>query len=400
MSGVEYNIGMQFNSWLRQSPLISAIYLANLLISFHYFFVIYVNSSFISQYLNEISISYLYIIGSLLSVLIFIYFISILSRFGNVKLTSLVIMLELIALSVLAVVDEVKLLVPFFILHLVVSPVIYLNLDIFLEKTIKHESITGSARGLFLTMINIAQVASPAVMGILLVNNEYWKAYVASVGFLILTLLVVLVKLRDFKDPEYSKYSLVQMKERLLGSKIFYNVFMAQFLLRFFYAWMVIYTPLYLFKHIGFGWSEIGLIFTIMLIPFLILEFPLGRIADFYAKEKTMLISGFSILGGTVMLIPFINNPIFTLWAALLFSTRVGASLVEVGSESLFFKHVDGKHAKTISMFRATRPAAYVMAAVVASITLHFVSLQWSFLILGLLMLFGIRYALKLNLKN
>lgn len=400
MSGVEYNIGMQFNSWLRQSPFISAIYLANLLISFHYFFVIYVNSSFISQYLNEISISYLYIIGSLLSVLIFIYFISILSRFGNVKLTSLVIMLELIALSVLAVVDEVKLLVPFFILHLVVSPVIYLNLDIFLEKTIKHESITGSARGLFLTMINIAQVASPAVMGILLVNNEYWKAYVASVGFLILTLLVVLVKLRDFKDPEYSKYSLVQMKERLLGSKIFYNVFMAQFLLRFFYAWMVIYTPLYLFKHIGFGWSEIGLIFTIMLIPFLILEFPLGRIADFYAKEKTMLISGFSILGGTVMLIPFINNPIFTLWAALLFSTRVGASLVEVGSESLFFKHVDGKHAKTISMFRATRPAAYVMAAVVASITLHFVSLQWSFLILGLLMLFGIRYALKLNLKN
>jgi MFS family permease len=388
---------MNFTSWLRKSPLITAIYTANLLVSFHYFFVIYVNSSFISQYVSEQSVGLLYIVGSLLSVLLFVYFMDILRKFGNVKLIALLISLETIALGALAFMVSTKLLLFFFMLHLVVVQVIYLNLDIFLEKTIKYEGITGSARGLFLTMLNIAQVSSPIVVGLLLAQNEYWKAYVGSVIFLLIALLLVVTRLREFKDPKYTHYTLRQMKDRLLGSEVFYNVFVAQFLLRFFYAWMVIYTPLYLFKYIGFAWSEIGAIFTIMLVPFLILEFPLGRIADIYSGERKMLIAGFLVLGGTVALIPFLTEPTFVLWAILLFATRVGASMVEVGSESFFFKHVDGKHAKTISMFRATRPASYVVAATVASVTLVFVPLQWSFWVLALLMLAGVRYALKLK---
>jgi hypothetical protein len=160
---------------------------------------------------------------------------------------------------------------------------------------------------------------------------------------------------------------------------------------------MVIYTPLYLFKYVGFPWTDIGAIFTIMLIPFLILEFPLGRAADLFFSEKRMLIIGFIILGGTVGFMPFITEPSFILWAALLFCTRIGASFVEVGSESFFFKHVDSKHATSISIFRVARPAAYVLAATVASVVLIVVPLQWSFLVLSLVMFGGLRYAVALT---
>jgi len=388
---------MKFSSWLSTSPLIAAIYAANLLVSFHYFFVIYINSSFINQYISERSVGILYVLGSLISVLLFVYFIRILRAVGNVRLTALFIVLEALSLGALAFVEHIYLLLFFFTLHLIISPVIYLNLDIFLEKTIKHETVTGSARGLFLTMINIAQVASPALMGLLLVHDAYWRVYSVSVGFLLLALLLVVTKLRTFKDPKYARYTVRQMKKRLLGSRTFYNVFAAQFLLRFFYAWMVIYTPLYLYKYIGFAWSDIGIMFTIMLVPFLLLEFPLGRAADLFFGEKEMLIIGFIILGSTVALMSLVTEPFFWWWAILLFSTRVGASLVEVGSESFFFKHVDGTHATTISIFRVARPASYVLAAMVASMVLIVVPFQWSFLVLALVMFGGIRYAVALR---
>jgi MFS family permease len=388
---------MKFGSWLRSSPLVATTYTANLLVSFHFFFVVYINSSFMSQYVSERSVGVLYVTGSLISVLLFTQFIRILRRTGNVRLTALFIAVEALSLGALAFVRQTELLLFFFTLHLVISPIIYLNLDLFLEKTIKQENITGSARGLFLTMINIAQVLSPILMGILLIHGEYWKVYSASVGFLLLAFALVVTRLRTFTDPQYDYYSFRQVKQRLVSNPAFYNAFVAQFLLRFFYAWMVIYTPLYLFKYVGFPWTDIGAIFTIMLIPFLILEFPLGRAADLFFSEKRMLIIGFIILGGTVGFMPFITEPSFILWAALLFCTRIGASFVEVGSESFFFKHVDSKHATSISIFRVARPAAYVLAATVASVVLIVVPLQWSFLVLSLVMFGGLRYAVALT---
>ena len=389
---------MRFLAWLQRSPLVVGTYAANLFVSFHFFFVIYINSSFITQFVTESEVGYLYIIGSVASTAVFVAFIWFLRRLGNVRFISLLILLEILALlGLIFAQDALPLLLASFLLHLVVSPVIYLNLDIFLEQSIKNERITGTARGLFLTMINIAQVLSPLVVGFLVAHEEYWRAYLASIFFLLLALGVVLVRLRHFTDEDYTHRTLRGMKKRFLENRALYNAFAAQFLLRFFYAWMVIYMPLYLFRYIGLPWSEIGIIFTIMLLPFLLLELPLGRIADVLLGEKEMLIAGFLILGVTVALIPFLTAASLVLWAALLFCTRVGASFVEVGSESHFFKHVNGKHATTISMFRLARPAAYVLAAGVASVALLVISVQWSFMLLALILFWGLRYALALT---
>ena len=54
------------------------------------------------------------------------------------------------------------------------------------------------------------------------------------------------------------------------------------------YAWMVIYTPLHMLD-LGFTWEEIGQIFTIMLIPFVLVEYPAGWLADKYIGETEMM---------------------------------------------------------------------------------------------------------------
>ena len=100
---------------------------------------------------------------------------------------------------------------------------------------------------------------------------------------------------------------------------------------------MVIYTPIYLHEYIGFGWDKIGIIFSIMLLPFVILDFPLGKLSD-KIGEKKMLMAGFLIMTSSVLAIPLMTEPLLWLWAVILFMTRVGAATIESLSESYFFK--------------------------------------------------------------
>ena len=59
---------------------------------------------------------------------------------------------------------------------------------------------------------------------------------------------------------------------------------------------MVIYTPIYLHEHIGLPWSDIGIIFTIMLLPFVLFEFPAGKLADGKWGEKEPPIIGIILI--------------------------------------------------------------------------------------------------------
>jgi len=76
---------------------------------------------------------------------------------------------------------------------------------------------------------------------------------------------------------------------------------------------------------LGFGWENIGLIFTIMLVPFVLVDFPLGRLSD-KIGEKKLLITGFLITILFTLIIPFISAPLVWIWAIILFGTRLGAA--------------------------------------------------------------------------
>lgn len=379
-----------------QLSALRVVYLANLLVSFHYYLVVYINSPLLSEYLADKYISGLYIVGSILAAVLCFYFTRLLRREGNHALIYTGILLEAGALIGLAYFTNPLFVAVAFLMFLVISPVIYVNLDIFLERCVRDEGVTGSTRGAFLTMMNVAQVASPLLAAFLLRSNEYQNVYLVSVGFLLLALGVIIIFLPRTRDYHYEHTDLRHMLGALMSDRGFYNAFISQFFLRFFYAWMVIYTPLYLYQTVGFSLMEIGELFTIMLIPFLVLELPLGRMSDTRLSERGMMRIGFALMFVTVALIPFISASSFILWAAILFVSRIGASFTEVASESYFFKHVDARSATMISFFRMARPVTYVAAAVVASLTLIFVPIQWSFMVLALCMAVGLFYTASL----
>ena len=107
------------------------IFISVLLLSFHFFFVYFINSKYLNGILSEKTVGYTYAIGSLLNIIIFVYAPAFLRKFGNYKLTLTIGLVELLALLGLAFTTTPALIVGLFIIHQAVGPMLFYCMDIF-----------------------------------------------------------------------------------------------------------------------------------------------------------------------------------------------------------------------------------------------------------------------------
>ena len=320
----------------------------------------------------------------------------ILTRFGNRATAIFFSFVFFASLIILSFSSSAAMAIIAFIFYFSSFNLLFFSLDIFIEDFSRNPE-TGGIRGTYLTMINSAWIVAQIISGSVIAKSSFGGIYLLSALFTILVSVIFIMFLRDFKDPKYKKVPILKTARLFMKNKHISKIYFINFILKFFYAWMIIYTPIYLHQYIGFSWSQIGIIFSIMLLPFIILDFPLGRLSD-KIGEKKMLIIGFSIISLFTMTIPIFHQPLLPLWAGILFLTRIGAATIEVMSETYFFKSVDEEHADTISFFRNTAPLSFVIAPLFAIPVFLFVpSFEHLFFILGAIMLCGLLISLRLR---
>jgi MFS family permease len=143
------------------------------------------------------------------------------------------------------------------------------------------------------------------------------------------------------------------------------------FLLYLFFIWAPLYVPLYLHEVLGIAWSQLGWVFFVMLIPYVIIEYPAGFIADRWLGDKEIMFVGFILAGLSLAAIGFVTTvtPIVYI-AIILIGSRVGAAMVESMTESHFFRRVSEKDVNAVSVFRGIWPLADLIAPVVGSLLL------------------------------
>jgi predicted MFS family arabinose efflux permease len=279
--------------------------------------------------------------------------------------------------------------VPLFIVHLITVPLIIFNLDVFMEERIgDDESGTGSSRGLVLTLASLVGALSPLISGLLVdtADADFTNAYVVSALTLIPVLIVLLVYFRTFSDPKYGEIDVFSAIHSFWININIRSVFIAHFLLQMFFMMMVVYTPLYLTGSIGLNWEEFGIVMFFAQLAYVIFEYPIGIIADRYIGEKEMMAVGFLIIIISTAWMSFITISSVLVWSIIMFTTRVGAALVEVTTESYFFKQTKSSDAQIISFFRITRPLSYVLGAVIASLALLYLPFNLLFIVFAMLM--------------
>jgi len=168
-------------------------------------------------------------------------------------------------------------------------------------------------------------------------------------------------------------------------NKAVWKISIMNFLLNFFYCWMTIFTPLYMNKVLNLTWDKIGIIMSIVLIPFIIFQYPAGKVADKYLGEKELLMISTLILGVSTIALFFVKNVFwFTL---ILFLTRIGASILEIIREVYLYKNLDASNIDLISFYKLVSPLSWVIGPVLSSILLNIFDMKYLFLILGIIIL-------------
>lgn len=347
----------------------------------------YISSSFLQQYLDIKYLGYIFVAANIISAFLILKLAKLVVKFGRYKLFFIFFLAHLLSLIGLTLIKQRVLAVLLFLFYTITLSIIYIGIDIFTE-TFSCDRATGSIKGKQLTVGNLAWVASPVISGCLLAVYGFKSLFLiaAIISFLA---LITFFKLKGEYNHDHVKIKFLTSLRKITRNKNLPKIILGNLWLEIFFAFMVIYMPLYLRK-IGLEWSQIGLVFTIMLIAFLIFQYPAGWLADNKYGEKEILMFGFLLAGITTCLIFFIHSTTVWVWGVMLFTNRIGASLIQVMNESYFYKQIDGRDIDMIIFFRLTRSFGYIIMPIIASVVLIFYPLEYIFLFLGIFMLAGL----------
>lgn len=385
-----------------KSHIIYTIAVIGFIYTLHLVIPMYSNSSFLSIFADENTLSYIYMAGAALSILGYLIAPGIIRYFGNYKTTIALIMIQIVLFYGLITSTSIVTLTIIFIIQTAIIALISLCLDIFLEVYTEGSNV-GSVRGLYTATLNASWVVAPLI-GSMLINgaNNYRNTYVAALAMLFPLLYLVYRNFPKFKDPNYIHLSPHQLIKHICVNKSWIQLFFANIILQVFYSWMVVYSPIYLNKSIGFGWEEIGIILVIMLIPFPLIQYPLGKLSDGgygghkYGQKKIMA-AGFIVMGIATISLSFFTLKSVALWATLLLITRIGAAAVEIMIETYFFKTVSVRDSAALGLFRITRPLSYFIAPLLTIIGLYFMKDQYLFIIIGVVCLLALIPVMKMK---
>lgn len=366
------------------------IFAVTLLFAVNFFSVAYINSSYLEKFIDETSVGTIYTVGNAITVLLFLFISRVLHALGGFKLTVGLLLASGAASVGMAFAETLEVAVPLFIVSLIAAPLILFNIDIFMEETNDDdEAATGGRRGLLLALISFISAISPLFGSYLIesTGNDFTLVYLFSAFMTLPIITLLLFFFKDFSDPPYNEIDLFGGIAQFWNNPNIRNVFFAHLALQIFFMFAVVYMPLYLTGHIGLTFVQLGIAIFFGQMAYILTEYPIGVIADKYIGEKEMMGFGFLILTVSIAWISFVTEPSVVIWSVIMFMTRLGASFVEATTESYFFKQTKSSDAQTISFFRVSRPLAYVIGAIVASLSLLYLPFNLLFIVLAALMI-------------
>lgn len=359
----------------------------------------YTNSSFLEELFGAQKTGLIYAIGSTIAIIILLRSAHSVRTMGNRSIFLLYSILHIVSLLALALHSHPILSLVSFVLYFASGYVLVFSLDIFFQHVIAKKN-KGLSRSVFLLLTNGGRALSPFIAISLVGLSGYAGTYIAALCVFSIIALFVGFFLRKYHDSEYKEEHLRTTFEHVQKRPTLKTVVLTNFLLNFFFSWIVVYTPIYLLKYLGFEWSQLGVIFAIALAPFVILDYPLGLLAKKLGSEKELSAIGFAIIALAVFLIPMFTNPSIWTIGALLILSRIGAATVEAMTEIHFFKIVDESEPGILSIFRDLKPLSYLVGPLTGTIVLLFLPFKWIFIILGIIMILGFFISFNLEVNH
>lgn len=373
-------------------------YLLNLvtfLLGFQLSLSIYIFSSFFKKYTGSDNIGAFYIIAYVASFYILINLHHLIKKYGKSNMLLLFMVMKILCLLALGVYVKDSIAIILAVWSMVSGALMWATFDTLIESFSK-DKLTGRIRGLHLTFMDAGFILGPFISAWIVQHFGFGPVFIFSSFIMTIATSIVFVNFRNINHQVKRDPSILVALGKMIRRRDLMRIYYISLMLELFYCVMAVYAPLYLLS-IGFSWVEIGKIITVMLIPFLILQFPLGIIADKHTGEKELLFVGIIIMAISVGAMSLITEKSLALWMGLFFTTRIGASIVQVMRSTYFYKKVNSQDVELIDFFRTTRSVAFVFGMTFFGIFLTVLPLQMVFLMLGILIFTALAPILRMN---
>ncbi|HPW05664.1 MAG TPA: MFS transporter [bacterium] len=365
------------------------LYLLGLILAIANALPAYIQSNFLGQIFSLSWVSIFFASANLITVFAIIFFPKLIKKIGNIASTEIILFLFIFSLLGMSLANHAIVIFIAFILLSVTSNLIWINMDILVES-FSDDTSTGLTRTIYFTAINLGWIIAPSLSSYLIEIGDYYWVFIAAAICLVPFMAILIKNRHRLRDRgRYRTHPILPTMKKLWKKPNLRSIFFIALLLNLFFSSAVVYIPVYLHQNLGFDWSVLGIMFSIMLVPFIIFEIPAGWLADKYWGEKEIMGTGLAIIIIALFLFFAVREADPWLWGGLLFFSRVGASLVEAMRESYFFKIVSAKDVQYINFFRTTAPLGYLLGTILAIIIIYFYPLQYLFLFIALIMTSG-----------
>ncbi len=344
--------------------------------------LIYVMSSYFRQASGSENVGGFYFIAYAILLAILLNLHKLTRILGKTSIFLVILMLKIVSLIFLANSHPSVWGIFVLMLYVIFSGLEWVSLDTILE-TFSCDKESGRIRGKHLTVLNAGFLLGPFISTQLLGKFDFSGVFIFLLFFNILVFFYATFKLRDTNEKPMTDISVTNLIRKVVKRKNVMAIYYISFVLEFFYALMIIYMPLHLLD-IGLSWSQIGIIFSVMLLPFVFLQYPMGFLADKKMGEKKLLIFALFIMAFASVAVFLTHSSSVLVWSVVLLLTRVGAAMVEILRDSYFYKRIDGDDVDLIGFFRTAMPVGYILAASLSFALLLFLPLSAIFLLSAL----------------
>jgi MFS family permease len=356
--------------------------------------VAYVMSSYFKIITGTENIGIFYVVAYTITLWSLLNFHKVVKIFGKSTVFYLALSFKIIAIVFLLLMPPSFLAIAFLMLYMIFANLEWVSMDIILES-FSTDRMSGRIRGQHLTYINAGFLLAPFLSTHIVENYGFGGIFLILFVMNSMILAFAVIGFRHVNESFSRKIRTKEIIRKVLARPNIRRIYYISAALEFFYALMVMFTPIYLLD-IGFGWNQIGIIFTVMLIPFVLLQYPAGIIADKWLGEKELIIFSLFAMAISTLGIYYMGSKSIAIWAIVLFATRIGAAVLEALRDSYFYKRIDSRDVDLIDFFRTAGPAGFILAAACSTVLLLFVSVKAVFALIAIFLLSALYPAFRL----
>lgn len=376
---------------IQKKKLLTIVYLSTTFYAAHNFITYFIFSDYLNQYFNKLSLSLIFVLAASSSILISNFFGDFLKRYTNYKTLISVILIQIIS-TVFLIFSKylnIYLLGLLAAMHIVLSTLIWVSINIFTEEFSDHENV-GSIRGTVLTLYNLQAIIAPFIAAQFFSIIGYAGIFILSATTLIPLLFITKKFFSHIKEPKYKHINLISSFKMVYKNRDIRGVIASSFALNSFYGAVNIYLILYLTKIINIPTIlYIGVITPISVLPFILIPYKLGKYSDEIFGEKKAMLFGIFLMSSVLVSIYLfnINNPSIFIWVIVLFTARMGATIAETENYAYFYKKIDGRSAGLIALFQNMQNIGFLFASILGAILIGYYNLNITliFLIVGII---------------